>query len=456
MRSINIPIIALCFFLGFLLSCKKYLDAKPDKSLVVPTTVQDLQGILDNWRYMNVECSELSEIASDNYYLTDNSYLGLPNDYSRDAYIWTPGMFVGVPTVDWTYEYNVVYNANIVLDNIDNIAKDPTTISDWNYCKGSALLFRAKAFYEIAQIWCKAYDENTAGSDLGIPLRLTSDFNAPSVRATLKDTYSRIITDLQNAALLLPTTPPAHPYRPYKAAAYGFLMRTYLSMRAYDKAKLYADSCLQLNNQIEDFNELDATSSYPFAAIKFTNPEDIFHTSCPVLYYDLYRRYSRIDSALYASYDSNDLRKEIYFKNNPDGSVYFRGSYNGIYTNFNGLATDEIYLTRAECLARGGNVASAMEDLNSLLIKRWVSGAFTPFTAINPTDALQKILTERRKELLMRMLRFTDIKRLNKEGANISITRLIQGQRYTLSPNDPRFALPIPDVVIKYTGMQQN
>jgi len=56
----------------------------------------------------------------------------------------------------------------------------------------------------------------------------------------------------------------------------------------------------------------------------------------------------------------------------------------------------------------------------------------------------------------MRTLRYTDLKRLNKEGANITLTRFIKGQTYTLLPNDPRYALPIPDDVIQVSGMPQN
>ena len=66
------------------------------------------------------------------------------------------------------------------------------------------------------------------------------------------------------------------------------------------------------------------------------------------------------------------------------------------------------------------------------------------------------ILLERRKELLMRGLRWMDLKRLNMEGAAITLTRTVNGQVYTLPPNDLRYALPIPEDVIAISGMQQN
>jgi hypothetical protein len=115
-----------------------------------------------------------------------------------------------------------------------------------------------------------------------------------------------------------------------------------------------------------------------------------------------------------------------------------------------------MYLVRAECEARKGLVASAMDDLNTLLIKRWKTGTFIPVTADNANEALQIILTERRKELIDRGLRWMDIKRLNKENANIVLVRKIEGQAYTLQPNANYYALPLPADVIKASGIPQN
>jgi hypothetical protein len=90
------------------------------------------------------------------------------------------------------------------------------------------------------------------------------------------------------------------------------------------------------------------------------------------------------------------------------------------------------------------------------LIKRWKTGTFIPVTAASNTEALDIILLERRKELLMRGLRWIDIKRLNKEGRNILPKRIINGQSFSLSVNENRYALPLPDDIISITGMPQN
>jgi hypothetical protein len=152
----------------------------------------------------------------------------------------------------------------------------------------------------------------------------------------------------------------------------------------------------------------------------------------------------------------NDLRKTIFFKSNGNGSYAFKGNYTGIDGIFSGIATDELYLMKAECLARQGKAGESLNVLNALLITRYKNGLFTPVTAVNATDALQKILAERRKELVMRCIRWMDVKRLNAEGAGIVLKRKINGVMYTLAPNSNRYALPIDDDVIRVTGMEQN
>ena len=102
-------------------------------------------------------------------------------------------------------------------------------------------------------------------------------------------------------------------------------------------------------------------------------------------------------------------------------------------------------------------VQEAMDDLNRLLIKRWnAATVYVPVMAVNKQSALETILLERRKELLMRGLRWIDIKRLNKEGHNIVQKRVVNNVVYTLPANDPRYALPIPIDIIRATGMAQN
>ena len=98
----------------------------------------------------------------------------------------------------------------------------------------------------------------------------------------------------------------------------------------------------------------------------------------------------------------------------------------------------------------------ALNYLNSLLIKRFKTGNFIPVTATNSNDALDIILSERRKELIFRGLRWPDIKRLNRLGNQIILRRKIAGEIIQLLPNADYYALPLPADIIKQTGLKQN
>lgn len=454
MKIIN-KIILLLLVAASLISsgCKKYLDAKPDKKLAVISTLEELQSLLDQYSYMNMRDPVAGEISSDDYYITDNDYNVVYSESQNRTYTWENKFLFNPVSNDWYNTYRCIYRTNTVLDNMDAVNYDENPAA-WKDIKGQALYYRARSFLEAAFIWTVAYDSGTASLDMGLPLRLNSDFNAASVRSNLKDTYDRIISDLKEAITLLPIAT-IHKMRPSRPAACGLLARAYLSMRAYDKAGAYADSCLQLYNTLIDYNSPGLASVSGAYAFKRFNDEvlTVSGMQIPEL---LANDIARIDSVLYQSYSDNDMRKVIFFRNNNDGTFSFRGSYERGSSLFSSVATDEIYLIRAECYARGGNLQDALNDLDTLLIKRWKTGTFEPVTAMDQNEALQKILTERRKELLMRGVRWMDIKRLNKEGANISLKRMVNGNTYILPPNDKRFALPIPEDVIAASGMQQN
>lgn len=444
---------------SYLFSCKKYLDKKPDQRLAIPSSIQDLQSLLDNYLQVNHRDPFAGELSADDYYLTTDDFLGL-NEVERNMYTWgKSNLFAPGIDNDWARCYNNVNRANQVLLNIDKIERLPNDGAGWNNAKGHALFLRARSFLFVVSLWSAAYDMASASTDPGIPLRLNPDFNEASTRASVQQSYDQVIADLKQSISLLPDIS-LHTIRPSKAAAMGTLARTYLWMRNYDSCFKYADLCLQLKSDLKDYNELSALSTFPFSGLQYSNPEDIVNFSITGPPASLNPSRAKIDSGLYQSYDTNDLRREIFFRTNTGvntGTFAFKGSYAGNSVLYDGIATNEIWLMRAECYARSGNKVAALLDLNTLLIKRWNNTVpYIPITAIDAREALDKILMERRKELVMRGLRWMDIKRLNKEGANITLQRNVNNQGYTLVPNDKKYALPIPDDVISLSGMQQN
>lgn len=119
-------------------------------------------------------------------------------------------------------------------------------------------------------------------------------------------------------------------------------------------------------------------------------------------------------------------------------------------------------MIRAECKARAEDVGGAMSDLNTLMRNRWDKNVtYVPFVAVNALDALKQVLNERRKELVFRGLRFADLRRLNSDSrfATTLTRKLTIGgleQTYSLPPNDPRYTLLIPELVMQSTNMIQN
>ncbi len=459
MRKIEfIHWIAYIACLTFFASCNKskLLNEKPSTDIFIPTTLEDFRALLDK-ESDNNETPTLGELSADNFYL-QYPYWQLITTKERNTYIWADDIYQGEGKVDdWNLPYKQVFNANVVLDGLTRLPMTSSNEKEWKAVKGAALFMRGYGFYNLAQVFSPLYDSATAESNnLGIPLRLTPDIETKSVRSTMKQTYDQLIGDLKEASALLPVLLEYNNRnRPCRPAAYAMLARVYLSMRAYGTAAIYADSCLRLYSTLIKYDTINAALQYPFDKL---NQETLYQTrllgSTNVLASTLFPD-CIVDSILFRSYAVNDLRPRLFYITGPYGPT-IKSSYSGSIYLFSGLAIDEVYLVRAECYARAGKTNAAMSDLNTLLRTRWKANTFIEYTADDPQQALSLILTERRKELAFRGLRWTDLRRLNQEGASITLTRNLNGTIYILRPGERKYVLPIPPDVIAITGMPQN
>lgn len=433
--------------------CTEKLNIKPDQSQTVPETLEDLQALLDNTEIINSNIPACTEAGADNYYLTDMRFNSLTTNGQRNTYIWGDEIFTTVDVIlDWSGGYARINYCNLVLEVIDDLHVMSGTTA-YNSIKGSALFLRALSFYAMAELFTRPYDSIHAASDPGLPLRTTSDVHNIFTRASIKDTYDRIFDDLNKAIVLLPQMP-VYKTRPSKLAAYALLSRIYLGLGNYGKAKEYADSTLTIYDDLLDYNTVANVSSLPFDQFN----ADVLFTAAMTTTGLLSSTNSPIDTSLYGEFEDGDLRKTLFFRENTSGMHLFKGTYSGnAVLQFGGLALDEVILNRAECFARMGNVSAAMKDLNTLLKSRWMSGAYIELTATDEADALVKVLKERRKELIFRGRRWTDLRRLNKDARFVkTLIRKVNGTIYQLSPNDPRYVFPIPDEEIQLSGIEQN
>lgn len=440
----------LCSSLLLMCSCEKYLSVKPDAKLATIATLDDAQALLDYYPNINQSDIGVSEECADSYYLSDTEY-SKRSESDQRLYRWEKDNLFLSSSKDWRQSYENIFTADAVLEALNVIPRNTSNAQKYDDVKGQALLLRGKTFLMLLWTWSLAYDSGTASKQLGVPLRLKADFNQKVDRSNLEQGYQQVMADLQQAVKLLPLRGAA-PFRGNKLGAWGWLSRVCLSKRDYQSTYNYADSILLVDDTLMDFNDLNGNSTYPISQFNKEVKYDS-RLATPVV---LTATRAKIDTLLFKSYETNDLRKSIYFKKNSDGSYAFKGSYTGGATFFSGIATDELYLNKAEGLARNHQVAEAMVTLNLLLVKRFKKNTFVPLKGLNEAEILGRILLERRKELLFRGLRWMDIKRLNLEKQDILLKRIINGQVYLLPPNDFRYALAIPEDVIELSGIQDN
>jgi hypothetical protein len=436
------------------LSCKKdneKLNQLPDQSTTKVRSLDDAQAVLDYTPVMQVTPA-LGELSADDFYLPLDTVGITQEPVEMNAYFWQPDIFQGQTQIaDWNTPYKQILHANTVLEALPTIT-DSSDLMRRNNIKGAALFFRAHAHLQVALLFSSL--PNATPSTLGIPLRLSTDPNIPSKRATVADTYTQILDDLLDASQLLPASIDRKRLnRPTKPAVFALMARVYLIMADYPKAEAYADSCLDYYSTLIDYKNLSIINN-PFVN---NNDEIIFSTT--LLSTTVFEKTNWfIDSNLYRSYDSNDLRKMIFFMqdaitNHPTQQY----SYSDKQLLFSGIATDEVYLIRAEARAKNNQTQAAMNDLNTLLEKRWKQTAsFVPYIATTAEDAIQQIRAERRKELVFRGLRWVDVRRYNREHPADTLIRITKTQVYRLKPNDPRTVLLFPPDVIQLSGMPQN
>lgn len=431
---------------------REWLDFKPDKQLVVPTTLQDYKALLSNSSVMNTNSvPALGEIGSDDYYLTEERWVAHAIAWEKNAYSWEKEVFVNdAGDANWSRPYGQIYYSNLVLKGLNEMNVSEQDLAEYYTVKGWAHFFRAFAYYQLAQVFVETYEQDHAQEMLGLPLIAEPDLETVVKRATLDETYTLIHADLQEATRLLPSITNSKTL-PTKAAAYALLAKYYLNIADYENALKYAENSLAINDYLIDYNNLNnITANYPI--IKHNN-EVLFHTT--VLYASIIApTRMNIATDLYNLYGDNDLRKAAFFRET-NGAIVYKGSYTQSSTNFGGITTAEMYLVKAECEYRQRNSSGAKNTLKIYLKSRYTSNEVLDLP--NEDELLKRILQERRKELVMRGIRWCDIRRYNNyDNSQEVLDRKQEFIKNKLQPGDKRFVWPIPMNVINLSNIEQN
>lgn len=449
-------LLAIAFFQG----CKQndWLDEKREKEQVRPETLMDFQAILDNVAWINGRFSNSGIAASNNVYILDKDFAAIiPRE--QQIYFWgmQPWDNSNGSSMEWDFSYAIIEYANIVLDGLNDLKLTGKEVEN---IRGQAKFYRAAALYNLATLFCKQYDGNTAEAAQGLPIRLSSDVNVIVQRSSLKATMDQIISDVNDAISKLSDQQPVI-MRPSKYAAYALLSKILLNNADYKGALENADKVIKNRPSLLNFNSGIASLNltYRFPANGLGNEEILFfaYSSMNSIVRPTSTTRGIVDTTLMKLYSDNDLRKTFFY--NKSGTNYkFRGNYTGNFNTFCGLATNEVYLIKAECEARTSRTDQSMITLNTLLKNRYKTGTFVELTADNAEEALTLVLRERRKELpFTGNIPWEDLRRLNLDQKRQTIlTRVLNSQTYTLNPNSARYALPIPDFEIKLSGIEQN
>jgi len=434
---------------------KEFLDTKPNKALLVPQTLADLRALLDNSLVFN-RSPNITMIADGDFFTTDAGLKTFFQDQERNSYTWQADIYGSESAFEWSVAYQQVFYANVVLNSLIKIPPGSDE-AERRAVEGTALFHRAWVYYGLSQLYCPPYRLLTASQDLGVPVRLDADVTRIEPRGTLEKTYQQMVQDLLRARQLLPAST-VYNTRPAVPAALALLARVYMAQGDYDRAGRYADTALRLSPALLDYNTLTASAARPFPkAVPNGNAEILFYSASLTWTFSSSSAIAYVDSLLYRSYPANDLRKTVFFKDGGAGKVNFKGSYTGVISLFSGIAADELYLMRAECRARAGDASGALSDLNALLLRRWKTGTFVPLTAGSADAALSLVLTERRKELVGRNMRWADLRRLNTDPRfAVTLVRTVDGVTYTLEPGSKRYTYPLSADEVQLGGLAQN
>ncbi|MCH7411856.1 RagB/SusD family nutrient uptake outer membrane protein [Belliella sp. R4-6] len=453
MDKIKNTINYLLIFGWLAMGCSGFLDEKPDLNMVVPESIEDLRALLDNDVNVMSQDPAYHEVTADNFIVLEQVVNNLPIAV-RNAYLWENDIFEGASNPDWRRPYEQIFYSNVVLDQLELISVQQFQSEEFNDLKGSALFYRAYNHFNLMRVFCQPYRAGVNDQGLGIPIRNSSNVNLISSRARLIENLEAIISDLETSLELLPDFAIVKT-RPSKNASYALLSRVYLYVGLYQEALDNAEMALGLNRTLLDYNQINPALTRPFVRL---NEEVVFNAYMLTLA-SLVTANALINPELYDSFETNDLRKRLYFNNpNPNhGLVNFRGSYMGDARLFTGLANDELYLIAAECHARLGDLDKAKGLMNEFLGNRYLTGTFQSISESNQTELVRVILMERRKSLMHRGIRWSDLKRLSFEPEFAeTLTRTHNGKVLTLSPGDLRFAFEIPLDEIEVYGLEQN
>lgn len=457
---LTVAVISGCFLM---ISCNDYLNVVP-KGKKVPTTLADFEAFLrDEYTIGQTPITNALYLLNDKY--VNRSSLNSMT-LTRANYMWDENADrVTLNNADES-TYNQLYSAisscNLIIENVPSATE--ATNAERAEVIAYAKVIRSLCYFVLTNYYADTYEASTASSKLSVPFITSANIDAPSEQITIQATYDFMLSDVKDA---IDNGLPAESMtviHPNKGAAYALLARIYLQMSDYDEALKYANLALAENDALYDWNEY-----YDTYKSSIEDPENYDKLPTPEDYSYIENYYFRHGdgSPNYAGAELNiPVERAERFEDGDarfmsrwkiitvNQDTYYTGLGSG-YFNWGGLTTCEVYLIKAECLARtsSGDMSEAMDVLNKVRETRIRPDVYKPLEAASMEEAIKLIRRTKDNEMIFSIVPFADARRFNAEGTYaVSMTKEYDGQTYTLTPDSHLWTMPFPAGAINNPG----
>ncbi len=446
-------------------SCgKEFLDEQPPTALPIANAIKNESDMADAVNGM------YSAMRSTLFYGRDIPVLG--DELADNAYVFSSNSGRYLQEMNytyinsnaeasniWTQGYYAILQANRIIYAGGQL---PATANS-SQLRGEAYAARALCYLQLVNFYGAPFTVNPNAP--GVPLVTQPSFGdaalAKPSRATVTQVYDKIISDLDSAFTLMPTSGvTGHAVNSNyiaKYAAKAIQARAYLYKGDYANAITAAKSVVD-NGGYTLSTAANYVAYWASPTAQTGKLETIFElalnnatnngtTGLDYIYAQAgYGDLLGYD-ALYNSYSATDVRKNLFLTTSPtkSGTVYVNNKYSNV-SNANEkddvkiIRYSEVLLTLAEAYARTGDNANAVLYANQVAQRR--DPSFTGFTSTGAALA-NDIVNERRKELAFEGLRYFDLTRLN-----LPVSRPTQSRTApivtTLDVTSPKRILPIP------------
>ena len=443
-----------------LTSCEKYLDIVP-KGEKIPTTLQDFEALLrDEYTCQVTNVDQATILLNDRY--VSSMYVNYYPLWGAN-YNWDESADrIKMNNSDETTYYNTyaaISSCNLIIENAASATEE--TEAQKKEVIAYAKVIRSMCYFVLVNYYADTYDQATAATKLSVPLITSAMVGAPSKQVTIQEMYDFIISNVKEeiTAGNLPEQAMTI-LHPGLGAANAFLARVYLQMGNYTEALNYANKALELNDKLFDW-----TAYYASYQSQIEDPSSYVSSPSP-FGFDYVENYNYRHGRTYyyaneqnllveraAGFEAGDARFAARWKHYTVGSEsYYKSTTSGFF-NYGGMTTVEVYLIKAECLARAGQYSAAMDVLNTVRKTRILASNYADLTASTEKQAIEYVRRTKDNELIMSIVPFADARRFNKEGTYArTLTKVVDGATHTLSPTSHLWTMPFPMGAIKNPG----